>query len=369
MKEYPTGARVALFEDGPFKSLLEDIGIPVEVLPRTVLKEVRRESGLLSLFAAVPAVRKLRRQLAVTSAGADLLYANSQKAFLLSALAKRSGQPLLWHLRDILTGEHFSSLLKRIAVFAGNHFASVVVVNSQATADAFVKAGGKQQKIRVVPDGVNPHLFDRLDETVIAQLREKICPTDVFLVAIFGRLSEWKGQHILLDAVALLPEVHVCLVGDALFGEDAYAEALRSRAAMPDLAGRVHFLGFRKDVAELMKVMDVIVHASILAEPLGRVIIEGMLARKPVIATRAGGAVEILRDRETGLLVEPGSVQEMKQAIELLRTDPNLAAGFAAAGRLRAESAFSLKLMVQRMQAVFAELEQKKAPSRASKSS
>jgi hypothetical protein len=93
------GARVALFEDGPLRPLLEELGIPVEVLTLGALKTIRRESGLATVFCALPALIVLRQKLSEAAANADILYANSQKAFFLTAIAKRSRQPLVWHLQ------------------------------------------------------------------------------------------------------------------------------------------------------------------------------------------------------------------------------------------------------------------------------
>ncbi len=352
----PDGARAILFEDGPFRPMLEELGIPVEVFPFASLKGIRRESGLLSIFFLLPALEKLRQRLAKAALEADVLYANSQKAFLLAAIAKQPGQPLIWHLRDILSAEHFNPILRKIAVATGNRFATAIIVNSQATADAFVAAGGKPEKLRIVPDGVNSRPFDDLNLGSLTHLRKEICPQGKFLVGVFGRLANWKGQHVLLEAIAPIPDAHLCIIGDALFGEHSYAQALRARAALPDLAGRVNFLGFRRDIPDLMTCMDVIVHSSTSAEPLGRVIIEGMLARKPVIATRAGGAIEIVTDRQTGLLVTPGSVSELRSAIELLYRDNKISGQLASAGRDRAESAFSLEAMAGRVRQVLHEL-------------
>jgi glycosyltransferase involved in cell wall biosynthesis len=352
----PGDARVVLFEDGPFRPMLEEIGIPVEVLPLAGLKEVRRESGLLKLVSTLPALLSLRKRLAEAAQQADLLYANSQKAFFLAAFARRDGQPLVWHLRDILTGEHFSPILRRIAVATGNRFANAIIVNSKATADAFVAAGGRPDKLREVPDGVSALPFDEVDLDTVTRLRKEVCPPGKILVGVFGRLAEWKGQHVLLEAVVRLPDVHVCVVGDALFGEQLYAKTLQDRAARPDLAKRVSFLGFRRDIPALMKCMDIVVHTSIVAEPLGRVILEGMLARKPVIATRAGGAAEIVAHRENGLLVTPGSVTELFNAIELLCNDRKLSQELALAGRIRAQSAYSMETMADRVKQVLYEL-------------
>jgi glycosyltransferase involved in cell wall biosynthesis len=355
----PQNARVVLFEDGPFRPMLEELGIPVEVLTLAALKEVRRESGLWKLLSTVPAWLRLRRRLAQAARQADVLYANSQKAFLLSAFARRSGQPLVWHLRDILTGEHFSPVLRRIAVSVGNRFATAIIVNSKATADAFVAAGGRHDLLREVPDGVSARPFDEVDPDTVKRLCEELCPPEKILVGVFGRLAEWKGQHVLLEAIVNLPDVHLCIVGDALFGEKPYAETLKNRANQLDLTRRVTFLGFRRDIPALMKCMDIIVHTSIVAEPLGRVILEGMLARKPVIATRAGGAAEIVQDRENGLLVSPGSVTELLNAIKLLCADRELSQELALAGRRRAERDYSMEIMADRVERVLHELTEK----------
>jgi glycosyltransferase involved in cell wall biosynthesis len=352
----PQDASVVLFEDGPFRPLLEELGIPVEVLPLAGLKEVRRESGSLKLVSTLPALLSLRKRLAERALRADVLYANSQKAFFLAAFAKRPGQPLVWHLRDILTGDHFSPTLRRLAVTAGNRFATAIIVNSKATADAFVAAGGCAEKIREVPDGVSARPFDEVDQDTVTRLRQELCPPGKVMVGVFGRLAEWKGQHILLEAAVGLPNVHICVVGDALFGEQSYAKTLQERASRPDLANRVSFLGFRRDIPALMKCMDIIAHTSTVAEPLGRVILEGMLSRKPVIATRAGGAAEIVSDRKNGILVIPGSVTDLVKAIELLCEDKEFSSELASAGRLHAESAYSMEIMADRVRQVLQHL-------------
>jgi glycosyltransferase involved in cell wall biosynthesis len=342
------GARVVLFTDGPFRERIEAAGVPVTVLRAGSVLNVRRESGISALLGILPGLLRLRRELAGLARQFEVIYANSQKAFFLSALAKRRGQPLVWHLRDILSPDHFSPLMRWVAVMMGNRFASVILVNSQASADAFIGEGGDASKVSVVHDGVSAAPFDAVSEAQVQALRAAILPTEALqapLIGVFGRLSPWKGQHIVLEAVRDLPSVHVVLVGDALFGEDAYVKQLESMVGASELAGRVHFLGFREDVPALMKAVDLVVHASTAAEPFGLVIVEGMLAGKPVIATRAGGAREIIEDGESGLLVSPGSSAEMRFAMERLGQDRELRSMLSQAGRARAGRFFSVAAM------------------------
>ena len=107
------------------------------------------------------------------------------------------------------------------------------------------------------------------------------------IVGVFGRLAQWKGQHIISAAILELPDFQVVFVGSALFGEDQYEQELKRQTQ--ELSERVRFLGFRRDIPILMGGVDVIVHSSIQPEPFGRVIVEAMLSGTPVVATRAGG--------------------------------------------------------------------------------
>jgi glycosyltransferase involved in cell wall biosynthesis len=349
-------ASVVLLEDGPFRVLLEKTGLPVTVLPLGSIDSIRRKAGLASVFRVLPAGMDLRKRLLRITKKADIVYANSQKAFLLSAISRRGSQPLIWHLHDILVPEHFSKLIRKIAVFAGNRFATRIIVNSKATGAAFVAQGGRADKVRLIYCGLDPAPFDSISPQTVASTRASICHAENFLVGVFGRLAEWKGQHVLLEAVSTLPEVHIAVVGEAFFGEDPYKERLLVRARQPDLAGRVHFLGFRKDIPELMRCVDLVAHTSTAPEPFGRVIVEGMLARKPVVASNAGGAAEIIENDCSGLLTDPGSVAKLSEAIARISQDSTMAQGLAKEGRRRAEELFSLAGMVKGVHNVIEEV-------------
>jgi len=144
-----------------------------------------------------------------------------------------------------------------------------------------------------------------------------------------------------------LRAAHLLLVGDALFGEEAYAASLRAQAARLGLGDRVHFLGFRSDVPRLMRTVDIVAHTSSAPEPFGRVVVEGMLAQRPVIATGAGGVPEIV-SAGTGVLVPPGDATALAAAFTRLLSDPEFAAGVARKGREHATTHFTVEEMVDR---------------------
>ncbi len=338
---------VVLFEEGLFAAKLRAASVPVAFIaaPRA-LHRVARESGLAASLGAAPSLVGLAWRVAQKARAFDVIYANSQKALVVGSLAALlARRPLVWNLHDLLTTEHFSQLNIRIAVTLANRFVRLVIANSEATKEAFLRAGGRRPVV-VVHNGIDVGRFATVDPARLRALRRELRLGEGPVVGLFSRLAPWKGQHVLLEAMALLPGVEAVLVGEALFQEEQrYAQQLRERAAQPDLRGRVHFLGFREDVPVLMQVVDVVVHTSVAPEPFGRVIVEGMLARRPVIATKAGGALEIVRPGKTGLLVPPGDAQALAQAIQYLLMHPNEAHQLAQAAYKDACTRFSLEAM------------------------
>ncbi len=348
---------VRLFAAGPFRDALARRGVDVQVLPMGAFASVRKGSRVPSP-RAVMAAWKLARVVAREGAAAGVLYANSQKAFIVAALAgRRCARPVVWHLRDLLGWPHFSALNTRAAVSLANWGAARVITNSQATADAFVAAGGKRRLVRVVHNGIDPAPFDAVSDAAAQALRAQLAPGAAHVMAVFGRLHAWKGQQVAIDAMARLPvDCHLWVVGAPLFGEHEFEASLRVQAERLGVASRVRFLGFRDDIAPLMRAADVVVHASTFPEPFGRVVVEGMLARRPVVATAAGGIAEIIADGVTGVLVPPGDAPAMAGAIAALRADPARAASIALAGAARARAAFGVQSMVRGVRAVLDEV-------------
>lgn len=317
---------------------------------------IRRNSSLSQILSGLRDVADVARQLALDARRFDVICANSQKALFVCALAsKLAGKPLVWILHDIVTDPAFSSANRRAGILFSKFFATIVVVNSRETGRAFVQAGGQEKKVRLVYNGFRPRALPRHDGQGAALLRHQLGLDGRPLVGLFGRLSEWKGQHILLEALAQMEDVQAIIAGGALFGQESYEERIRRLCGDLGLAERVRFLGHRKDVPELMAAVDIVVHASIAPEPFGRVVVEGQLAGRPVIATRGGGVTEIVADEETGLLIPPADAPALAAAIARLIRDPALAGRLAEAGRRDAAQRFSLAASLASMTAVLAE--------------
>lgn len=219
-----------------------------------------------------------------------------------------------------------------------------VIANSRMGADyAAERMGLPASAVRVTYNGVQatPPRPGRA-----GALREELgVPPGGMLVLFVGRLVVHKDVPTLLDAVARLrerlPGLRVALAGDG----PLHAE-LQARIAALSLQAVVRLLGQRDDVAELIDAADALVLPS-LREGLSNVILEGMMGGKPVVASRAGGNVELIEHDRSGLLFDVGQAPALAEAIERLAHDASLRQRLGAGARQRAEAAFSIPSMVQ----------------------
>ena len=313
---------VSLFEDGPFRHRLESNGVKVQVLKNKAINS-RKDSGFLQGISAVMNALPLIQEVANQAKNYEIIYANTQKAFILGALAGLMvGRPVVYHLRDILSLDHFSTVNIKVAVFVANHLSCLVIANSHATAQSFIQAGGKEELVKVIYNGFDSKVYQSNPDDR-QRLRQELNLEDKFVVGHFSRFSPWNGQHVFLEALAQCPESVVGIfVGASLFGEDEYFEQIKQKVIDLGLVDRVQFLGFRSDVAELMQACDAVAHTSVTPEPFGRVIVEAMLSHRPIIAAAAGGAIELLESGKTGWLTEPDNAEELAKAIHSIQCNP-----------------------------------------------
>ncbi len=333
---------VGLFADGPFRQALEQHEIPVKVLTDQPLL-VHRNSSFWQSLKSLRQIVRLVGKIVRLSQDFDLVYANTQKAFVLSAIASLfTHHPLVYHLRDILSPEHFSQTNLSLAIWLANHFATLVIANSQATKQAFIEAGGRAEIVKVVYNGFEPASY-RVPLSTSSELRQQLNLDNRFVIGHFSRLSPWKGQHILLEALTHCPDNVVALfVGDALFGEQEYVEQLHHQVTESRLSDRVRFLGFRSDVPQLMTMCDLVAHTSTVPEPFGRVIVEAMLCDTPIVAAAAGGVVELIEPGKTGWLAPPGDALKLADVIHQCRRRPEQTSTIAHRAKLKATQCFQL---------------------------
>ena len=332
---------VILLEDGPLRLELEQRNIEVHVFEVSAdLVASRRDSlaclskvivkrGLTSVNTAVQLSRL------ISSLRVDIVHTNSLKACIIGGIASRlARKPLIWHIHDRISEEYLPKAIVKLIRVLIRVMPHAVIANSEATLGTLNLRDTKQNVV-VYPGAV-------VCESVPDLLNGKSNR-----IGIIGRLSHWKGQHIFLEVAARVlqkhPNTEWVIVGSALFGEDEYCQQLKDRASRNDLAGHITFRGFQSDVVTEMCNLDIVMHCSILPEPFGQVITEAMALAKPVIASKAGGVLEIIEDKKSGILVEIGDIQGNVDAVTTLLEDGNTANYLGKMGRARVLEHFTIQ--------------------------
>lgn len=203
-------------------------------------------------------------------------------------------------------------------------------------------------------------IYDALDESHYRADRE---PADVRAeiglhngdpcVGVAGNIQEWKGQKVLVEAMAKVvrqvPAARALIIGGVHRAGAAYNDELEQQIRGLQLGDSVLITGFRRDIANVMNALDVVVHTSVRPEPFGRVILEGMLLGKPVVASAAGGVPELIEDGETGFLIRPGDADALAERLVTLLKNPQLRDRIGRKSQAWARQRFSLEEHVREM--------------------
>src|SRR5262249_52748782 len=160
----------------------------------------------------------------------------------------------VWHLDDTVSAGQSGSVRLAVIRWCARGLTRVIA-NSEASARAFRELMTfDAARTEIVCDGIANEPFDALCCVPPRVLRARLhLPQDVVLVGSFSPLARGKGQHVLLEAMVLNPQMHAVLAGGTLFGERVYEAELHELAARHNLAGRVHFLGLQRNIAACMR--------------------------------------------------------------------------------------------------------------------
>jgi len=351
---------VCTFEDGPLRREIEQLGVPVEILPG-------RRHSVVALPRFLVDMRRLRRGLVdlVRRHHVDVVQTQGLGTldFLVMTLRRRGKLQVWWTIQNerfMVREEHLPRhrwLLgpKRVAhtwlYRLGARIVDGIIVVSDETAHSFRSlVGDVGDRIVVVTNAVDVERHQAPADRQAVRARLGFGPDD-HLMTMVATFKRQKGHRYLVEAAASVvprfPGLHLLLIGD---GE--LADEIRGRVDAAGLADRVHFLGTRQDAPELLAASDSFVLPS-LWEGLPVALVEAMASGLPVIATAVSGTTQVVVDRETGWLVPPGDPTALTEAMTELLEDPARAAEMAAAGRERAAGSFGARGQAERLAALF----------------
>jgi glycosyltransferase involved in cell wall biosynthesis len=359
---------VVFYSDHTLVPAFREAGAETIIWPRTIpFSFATRTTGPGRLFSpALAVVRKalnLGQALFVGAASRarflrrrriDLVHLNN--SILVShdwmLAARLVGTRCLTHERGI------NARYTGFAKYFGRRLAAIICISESVRANMQAR-GADFGNLVTIYNGLDPAALVRRTAPEELRRSQGLAP-DTPVVVMVGNIKEWKGQDTLIRAIDHVrrrhPAVRCLLVGDTSPLDRPYEQRIRALIASLGVDAHIVFTGYQKYVADFMQMADVVVHASVAPEPFGRVILEAMACRKPVVGARAGAIPEIVDEGRTGLTFEPSNDHEFAEAISALLSDPARAQRMGEAGYERLVSHFPVSRNIDATQRVYERL-------------
>lgn len=331
---------VVLSEDGPLVHELKDSGAVVILHKLGILRrKYFSPSGLVNRFRAILKAKGFLENL-IKEKKITHLYSNTAAVLVGALAAKNTGTRHIWHLHEILVSpKWFVQLMGKMI----NRYGDTVVVVSQAVWDSW-QVWVDPSKMVLLYNGIDYGPYLQESPNILPQIPSA---QNKILIGMIGRVSHWKGQSYFLEiAKALLEKhqnIHFLIVGDAYPGTEHFVTEMLEKIKSLELEKEVTYLGYREDIPDILRSLDIFVLPSILPDPLPTVILEAMASAKAIAATAHGGACEMLVDGETGILIPWDDATKAAKLIEKLILDKNKRLDLGIKGRKRVLEKFSPK--------------------------
>jgi glycosyltransferase involved in cell wall biosynthesis len=285
----------------------------------------------------------------------DLVYTNTVTVCIGAIAARLLGRPHIWHLHEFGAEDHNLSFVfgERLSMKAINWMSSRCICVSHALAKKYERTVD-QPKITVIYPSMHHALREwgdmgRMDSVSLRR-------SERFRCVIVGNLIEGKGQEDAVLAFSHLKNLGVnaelIIVGD---GDLAYRRRLEELVQSNGLEGRVMFAGKLGSAIQTIRSSDAVLVCS-RSEGFGRITIEGMLAGKPVIGSRAGATQELISDQVNGILYTCGDPADLAKKISWLYSNPSEAIRLGQNGKMWAENMFTKDRHGREILAVFSSL-------------
>lgn len=331
---------ISKWEDGSVSRLLEENGLEYGHAPWGYLGRAKPSWTLVTILhlplllfrvVSVCLSKRCRRILFLS----EFPLLNALPAFLPLAVVGRI--PLHFYFGDIPRPDLARRLLGRLMNRCGRSF----VANSESVKRGLVRLGIPAERIQVIYNGV---AVERFASAVPEDFRARYgWDSGEVLFAYAGQLNAHKGVEDFVAAAALAvrrePSCRFLVFGQ-LNGAGGYPQRLAGLADSLSLNGRLRFAGWAPRIEEALAGVDVVIVPSRYDDPAPNVVLEAMACGKPVIATRAGGIPELVRDGETGLLVARQDPQQLAAAVMRMASEPGLRRRLGRAALLHCRTRF-----------------------------
>jgi glycosyltransferase involved in cell wall biosynthesis len=325
---------------------------------------IASSTSLRTLFGSRP-VLKLSRKIAEWRI--DLVHTSTSLTIAGALAARVSRKPHIWHVREWI-GQRglfrfwlpdpwlvrvFNMLADRIA--SESHFAGSVFFEQ-----------GAARNVNVIYDGVDCADYDRPDAGCDLRRSLNVEPKEILVAMVANLGATMKRHDVFIEMSARLAPLFPC-TRFVVFGQEPrggsrlhdsgsrYAANLKRLVSSLGLGERFIWAGFQENIPEMMAALDILVHPCEV-EGFGRIAIEAMAARRPVVGPNRGGISETVVDGHTGFLVEPGNVSGFADSLARLLRDGELRRRMGEQARRHVEENFSLQQHVRQVTSLYEEV-------------
>ncbi len=347
--------------DGPLKIELEKNNIKVVIAP--VLKLYRKMFTPKNLFTFFKEYKKGIEILSELHRKHNfkLVYTHTLAALIGIFFAKKFKIKHLWHVQEIIAKPKiFNLAFKKMLSVKCNH---KIVYDSIATMNFWVNNNKiLTAKSEAVWNGIDVKNIPHFTNAETQEVRQNyfLSNNNELIITLVGRINSWKGQQLLLDAFKILEiknnNIKLVYLGSAPPNQEIFELDLKNKIKEYQLDNKVIIIPFQNQISKFWNSIDIAIVPSTEPEPFGMVVIEAMLAKKPVVASNHGGPTEIVVNNETGLLFEPNNETALAEAIQKLIQNDDLRKSFGENGFQRVLKTFSLENHVNHFEKIFEEI-------------
>ena len=297
------------------------------------------------LFNSVMMLRKI-----IKYRNIDIIHPHDNLSKIICALtAKSLGIKVVAHCRDLLN----KTIIERFLLYFQVLFMDVIIAVSKANRDVFKLNKSLSKKVKVIYNGININEFSNIKNSHGSNIYSKY--TTGFTIGIIGGFDRIKGHLYLFEAIKKLVSKGQSNLKCLVVGDGREKSKLTSWVRENSLNENIIFLGYKKDIASCLKVIDVLAIPSI-QESFPRVALEAMAMGVPVVGSNVGGIPEAVINGKTGFIVSARDVISLAFALENFINNPLLIIKMGAEGKKRCELEFSMEDNVSKTQSIYNDL-------------
>jgi glycosyltransferase involved in cell wall biosynthesis len=280
--------------------------------------------------------------------------------FYAGLAARRLGIPCIWHVQDEVPARRALGLYLRTLQFAAQRLADAVI----GDAASITRQLADHRHAYTVYNGIDTAEY--APDVAHGSLRADLgIPDGALLVGNLARLTDWKGQHVLIDAfnqvARVFPAAQLVLIGSPLFDNDQYERRLRAIAAAGPAAARIHFAGYRTDTAASIASLDIYVHPSLRKDTAPLALLSALAVGRPAIISDVPGMVEVVEPGESAVVVPAGDSAALASQLAVLLNQPERRAQLGANARADALRRFSIQAHTAAMTSIFEDVLSRRA--------